>query len=78
MNTLNTAKVYASHVTAQDMSIDGWSRGFDIEQTLEEMTNMGVDITKEQIELHWSRLELGFIGEEGNNQLAGYNYSEME
>lgn len=60
MNTLNTAKVYASHVTAQDMSIIGWTKDFDVEQTLEEMTNMGVDITKEQLELHWSRLTESF------------------
>lgn len=57
---MNTAKVYASHVTAQDMSIDGWSRDFDVTQTLEEMTNMGIDITKEQLELHWSRLTESF------------------
>ena len=60
MNTLNTAKVYRSTVTAQDMSIDGWSRDFDVSQTLDEMTAMGVDITREQIELHWSRLSNEF------------------
>lgn len=59
MSTLT--KVYTNTTTTQDMSIDGWSRDFDVTQTLEEMTNMGVDITKEQIELHWSRLDNGFM-----------------
>lgn len=54
MNT--STKVYAKNVTAMDMSIDGWSRDFEISQTLAEMTAMGVDITREQIELHWQRL----------------------
>ena len=51
-----TNKVYAPHVSAQEMSIDGWSRDFDVSQTVEEMRAMGVDITPEQVQKHWDIL----------------------
>jgi hypothetical protein len=53
-------KVYKPHVTAQEMSIDGWSRGFQPSQTLEEMRSMGVDITEEQLTKHWKALQDAF------------------
>lgn len=52
-------QVYKPHVTAQEMSLDGWSRGFDPQQTLEEMTAMGIDISLMQIENHWKILDEG-------------------
>jgi hypothetical protein len=55
-------KVYRDNTPAQNMSIDGWSRGFRIEQTLNEMTAMGVEITREQIRTHWEKLDKGFLG----------------
>ncbi len=52
-------KVYKPTTSAQDMSIDGWSRGFAIQQTLNEMTAIGIDITIEQIQVHWDVLDAG-------------------
>ncbi len=53
-------KVYKPNTPAHRMSIDGWSRGFRIEQTLNEMTAMGVEITREQIRTHWDKLDHAF------------------
>jgi len=53
-------RVYKDGTNAQDMSIDGWSRGFEPQQTLDEMRAMGVEITKQQLKTHWDRLDQGF------------------
>jgi len=53
-------KVYKPQVTAQEMSIDGWSRGLEPKQTITEMKAMGVAITEQQLAAHWARLNEGF------------------
>ena len=52
-------KVYRDGTSALNMSLDGWSRGFDKQQTLDEMREMGVEITEEQLSLHWKRIDDG-------------------
>jgi len=56
-------KVYRDNTPAQSMSTDGWSRGFKIKQTFDEMVAMGVEITLEQIQAHWDKLDSGYLGE---------------
>jgi hypothetical protein len=67
-----TNKVYRDDTSAQDMSLDGWSRGFAPEQTLSEMRYMGIIITEEQLALHWARVDKGFT------ECNARKYSEIE
>jgi len=50
-------KVYNPNTTAQDMSTDGWSRGFKVVQTLVGTASMDVVITRAEILLQRQKLD---------------------
>jgi hypothetical protein len=50
-------KPYKDHVTLEAMVIDGWSRGFDPDQTVEETAIMGFSIDIEKVKAAWATLD---------------------
>lgn len=48
-------KPYRDGVTLKQIIDDGWSRGFHPEQTLEEASEMGFSLSKEDLLVEWKK-----------------------
>jgi hypothetical protein len=49
-----TDKVYKEGTTIEEILIDGWSRGFHVDQTVRELKGMGFEVDEEFVHRYWS------------------------
>lgn len=53
---MNNKKPYKDGVTLEQILLDGWSRGFQAAQTVEECNIMGYTIDLEHVNTYWKTL----------------------
>lgn len=50
--------VYRPECTLHDILLDGWSRGFQIEQTVQEARDHGCPVTEEEVRQQWNEYQI--------------------
>lgn len=58
-------KPYREGTSALHIIVDGWSRGFKIEQTMQELKTMGYETDQKYVQIEWDVLNEKFEAEEG-------------
>lgn len=53
--------VYKSHVTLDEIIVDGWSRDFFLEQTYSEVLHHGIPVSKDYILEEWDKLDNAYF-----------------